>query len=522
MNIKKLLATTAIAALAATSANALDLQLFATPGAPAATLVSAATGTIANEVDLSGLGQNTILGMQVTTLTPLPAGDNVKLTVNLPTGVTFNGQVTVGPPAGATLSLPNNFAGGLYTNSTVSSGGASGSSTVTFLIQAGGTTPGFNLALPVTMKSAACTSSGPVTINLTTEVNTPIEGGSATLNDGVAPPNNKLINPLTCVDGLVSSAAAATTNGVIADTAAGTNEDTILALPSYTGFIVGTDASGPFTGVDDTATAAGLGTISASLTAGALSSIAGVALAPTDVGAVTFTVALSSSAGVASVSIFDGDDVTGATSLMGPVATTAGSNNYVFSTTNAVVIADLMDGNPDSIAVTLTGGVAPVTLNNITASVTASTATFSDSAGINLIANEPYASGALETIQRQASTFGPFDWVGDASKGSENLFRVTGAGAASIPGEVIFTNSSAGKNGTFPFTLNTVNGEAVLRTKATGANMSLDQLNPGYGRADVTFNFFAPTPTDIDRLQLRGDVLSTFGGGANTTAGVDD
>ncbi|MDQ7076357.1 MAG: hypothetical protein Q9M45_00655 [Robiginitomaculum sp.] len=45
-------------------------------------------------------------------------------------------------------------------------------------------------------------------------------------------------------------------------------------------------------------------------------------------------------------------------------------------------------------------------------------------------------------------------------------------------------------------------------------------------RALVVLTFLSSSsqqvPTDVDRLMLRGDVLSTFGGGANTTAGSDD
>ncbi len=527
MNMKKLLATTAIAAMAATSANAIDLQFNATaPGGNAAgvfditaNVTSVATGTLANEVDLSGLGQNAILGLQLTTATALPAGDNVRLTVNLPAGVTFSQALTglLDPdPAALTAGgiVPNNFAS-VYTNITVSTGGSKGSSTVQFLIQAGASTAGFNLALPVTLNSAACTSGAPVTMNLTTEQGTPIEGGSVTLNDGGTPAKN--LNTITCINGLRSADFTGGPGdlGVTADTGA---EDSLLALPNFVTFVKDQDGSGPLDAVAtqgaDTTTQASLGTINAEFGAGALDAIGGNDLAAGDIGALTFSVTFDTDVtGIKSVAILDGSTTANLGDLISnlPAVTTPTGLSYVFSTTNATAIAELTDSTPDPVLVTLTGGASPAVITSQGVSVTASTATFKDSVGVNLIGSEPFASGALENIQKDGRVFGPFDWVGDATKSSRNIFRSTGAAAAATAGEVIFSNSSNGKNGVFPFTLNSVNGEAQ-----TFSNTDLDTLNPGFGRADVTFNFFATTPTDMDRLLLRGDILSNFGNNAGS------
>ncbi len=485
MNIKKLLTTTAIAAAAATSAHAtLTVDYSATPAATVS-----AIPTIASELDLSnttGTPLTSTFGFQAAFTTADTGGaGNFLLTINLPAGVTFSQNILSSTLA---TDFPNNIDtvannGDDYGAIAIQSGGGAGSQQVVLVVTTIGATNQINMKLPLNIGPDACSSPAPISISFVNQLtNAGVGGGSASASDNVV---------------LCSSAFNSSGTGL--GVAAGTPD--LLGVAS--GYTLFKTAPG---------TSATLGTINASIDATPQDDVAGGgSLVAGDVAKAEFSVDFVDATGIDSVTV----DFGGSTTQT--VSTPVGNSFPFVVTTN---LGKLLDGTADSIKVNVGGGTGTLpVIKEQAVSVGSSTLTFnatSTASTQNLISSEAFASGALGSITRDGQSFGPFDWVGDASKASRNIFRFTGAVADSTEGEVTFSNSSTGANGTFPLTLTTANGEGQVDS------IALDALNPGFGRADVKFFFFSPGPADVDRLMLRGDVLSTFGGGANTTAGSDD
>ncbi len=135
-----------------------------------------------------------------------------------------------------------------------------------------------------------------------------------------------------------------------------------------------------------------------------------------------------------------------------------------------------------------------------------------------LVASEPFSAGAdVENLTYTGGqTFGRFDWVGDATKTTNNVFRITGL-TAETDGTLIVANSTEGMDGSYPFTVTPVGGEVLLtRTELTAI------VDGNFGRADLTFLLEATGSVDVDRLMSANGVISSFGNGDPIDADGDN
>jgi hypothetical protein len=490
MNIRKLLATTAIVALAATSVQAKIAIVQGDSDGTAANSINAQE-TLFNELSLTS-GLALIAPFEfVTSFLPANVGAGAyNFKVTLPAGMTLGGNLV----APATNII--NGAGGSTSEvgvATIVAGGGVGGSTVTFLLPGvTNLTTTVNMSLPIAVSS--CSTSGLVTIDMTNQVSgAAADGGTATIAAAA----------VKCVSGL-------DTEDVAGNTTLGADVSGTSLLGIASGYTLFKDGS---TGKSDV-----IGTVNANLTtngADRLSvSSAGAGQATTglvagDLSKAAFSVQFADMTGIDSVTIdFDGAGGTTQTVLASAAVGTAFP--FVIPTANMTLFTN---NTPDNIIANVGGGTAPLpVIMDQSLSVADATITLNAAStnGTALQTSQAGPSGGINSIARDGTSYGTYKWVGDATKGSRNLFRFTGAKADTTSGEVTFSNSSTGKNGTFAYTLNTANGEGQVDS------IALDALNPGFGRADVSFFFFSAGPTNANRLLLRGDVLSSFGavGGA--------
>jgi hypothetical protein len=110
-------------------------------------------------------------------------------------------------------------------------------------------------------------------------------------------------------------------------------------------------------------------------------------------------------------------------------------------------------------------------------------------------------SGAIGSIRRDGVTTGVFEWVGDNSQSTNNVFRITGLPAAGAGASVIITNSNTtGANGEYQLpTLAPTNGEAIIDS------LALTNAAGAFGRANVQFSIQVDpaTPPNGDILVRR-------------------
>ena len=132
-----------------------------------------------------------------------------------------------------------------------------------------------------------------------------------------------------------------------------------------------------------------------------------------------------------------------------------------------------------------------------------------------------FADSTLDNLNFEGVTCGEFDWVGDASKPTQNIFRVTGHGPATTSVVATITNSSDGLNGsatiTQPYDFN--EEEVVVNT----THLTNDLGN--WGRGDLTLNFIgAQTSLDCDRLMNSdsNNIITAFGNKDQSAASGDD
>jgi len=119
------------------------------------------------------------------------------------------------------------------------------------------------------------------------------------------------------------------------------------------------------------------------------------------------------------------------------------------------------------------------------------------------------SSFPIGRIRRDGPTTGLFEWVGDSTLSTGNVFRITGLGTTSPGASVIVTNSSAGMNGEYPLNLPTpTNGEVIIN------NAILTNQIGAFGRADLQFSFHDAT---LDNAGGDGVIVRRFMVGANGT-----
>lgn len=148
-------------------------------------------------------------------------------------------------------------------------------------------------------------------------------------------------------------------------------------------------------------------------------------------------------------------------------------------------------------------GVDPIQQQNVSC---AGTVEFNAPTGLS---DFTISSFAIGSIRRDGPTTGLFEWVGDSTLSTGNVFRITGLGATSPGASVIVTNSSAGMDGEYPLTLPTpTNGEVIIN------NAILTNQIGAFGRADLQFSFHDAT---LDNAAGDGVVVRRFMVGANGT-----
>ncbi|MEA1943280.1 MAG: hypothetical protein U9P68_13630 [Pseudomonadota bacterium] len=178
-------------------------------------------------------------------------------------------------------------------------------------------------------------------------------------------------------------------------------------------------------------------------------------------------------------------------------ATAASSNPVPFN----VPIAEF-DGAANTLTLASTGGTA-IQPQSVSCS---GDVQFTTASGLS---DYTIPSFDMGIIRREGPTTGFFEWVGDASLSTGNVFRITGLGATSPTASVIVNNSSTGMDGEYPLTLPTpTNGEVILN------NAMLTNQIGAFGRADLQFSFHDAT---LDNSAGAGLVVRRFMVGANGT-----
>ena len=147
-----------------------------------------------------------------------------------------------------------------------------------------------------------------------------------------------------------------------------------------------------------------------------------------------------------------------------------------------------------------------------TVEVRNATCTFDDTRA-DFIPSIEGASGDLDALEREGQVFGFFDWNQEDTS-VNTVYRVTGLSTTEdTPLTINFENSNTGQNGSFTTVVSAAdvnNGEYIISSRALIAD-----VNPGYGRADVQFNFETQNLLDVDRLIASDGIVTDYGDAAN-------
>lgn len=377
----------------------------------------------------------------------LPSG-NVILTVTL-SGGTFGSAVG----AGAITAGP----GCTTFTSTLSSGGASGGTSATFILSnSAPDCPAFNLDIPVTPNTGSAVT---VTTTLATELNTPIDGLTA---------SRQIISRPSAFAGVIDGAIGA---GALADTFA-----TLTVLPVYTTFSTTGGHSG---GAPESATVGQLGTARITVDTAVHRDLADNLVAAGDVTAASFTV-------TGNFSAFNG---AGGSATLGAAPMTI--NGAATSATVSGVQAALTGGTQAFVVTRETGGVIPSSTYSGSISYTLNATNYNQ---------EGPFTGALETIQRDGTNV-IMPWMNSTSiqsvSGSTNIVRLGNTNSvASGPVFAQVLNSTNPGTGYVPaaapvqlFADIPANGERLITTAILTAAVG------EFGRGDVQISVEAPSNT---------------------------
>ncbi len=463
MTKKILLAAAAVSAMAfagAASAHTLTFRATAAVADIDSGDVGGATGSYKLAIEAANVTPTFGTFALADTLTAgasLPSG-NVLLTISL-AGGTFGSAVTGAAVTADAVACPTFTA-------TPSTGGASGSTSVTYLISnSSAGCSSFNLDLPVAPNAGVPVT---VTTTLQTEALTPIDGLTASRQILTRPSAfNAVIN------GAISPATPA---GALGDTFA-----TLTVLPVYTTFKTGT---GGHTGAPETATVAQLGTVEILADTTAFRDLAKTSVTLADV--LTATVAVTGD-----YSAFDGAG--GSTTLGGiPESSITGSvRNFSGAPLTTALVAAGAAGaapvSPEAFVVTRETAVTAIPTSAYTVSV-----------GYTLVAptytpEGPFA-GAFETIGRDGTNV-VVPWLNSNSiqalNGTSNIIRLgntSGAIVGPVYAQVLNNTLTAGVTTTpvqlFPNIA--ANGERVINTA------TLTSALGEFGRGDVQISVEAP------------------------------
>lgn len=455
MTLRKLLAAVSVLALSATSANALNITT-ATPVTPALelTLPGTTPGPFAVPAVFS---LNTDSGTY-------PTGTAMLVTITLPAGVTFSSAATAANLDG--VVNPGQL------NVTLSSGGAAGSNTVTYLVTstlAGET--GLTYTGPLGLSACPAAGAGIVMTANIDGSGTPVDGGTAASSAVIAPCASALNGTVIPDETFVGSGIPSDTTVALAGGFLQINENGGLAT------------NGPLA----------IGQLNYAINPAVAITGAGTALSPTDITSIAFNVDFVDASNIAAVTLSTGD------------AAVITGNTAAFNITANVPL--IVDGVADFINVAVTGAAA---LPTQPVSVSGATVTFNDGVA-DLVATEAGANGAIDALQRQGQNFGPFDWNGGNPTSTLSVYRGTGF-TPSVPVAYTVTMTNSPVNGSYQGMVTpNAEGEVVLTSKGFGA-----AAVPAYTRGDATINFETINAIDLDRLMIRNGVVSDFGDGSNS------
>jgi hypothetical protein len=134
----------------------------------------------------------------------------------------------------------------------------------------------------------------------------------------------------------------------------------------------------------------------------------------------------------------------------------------------------------------------------------------------------------LGNLRSTGINFGPFDWVGDVSMGTANVFRVTHVPVTDAHGnridpvkyQIEIKGPTNGSQYAGPFKCSAPqqdNKELVITNAELSACIRQNIGGTGnFGRGDVSFTFFVNEPKmDVDRLMLRNGIVTGYGDNSN-------
>jgi hypothetical protein len=467
MKLSRLLAASSVAALMAGAANAV-VAIQHTGG-------TVSPGyEIAEEVDFAELAladaDDGTYGLEVGVDGTIPPGQNLFLTVTV-----TNGKFT-------TALDGSEFTSGV-TGAVVDAGGLADGNSVRYLLTSDGVATAASgkndhVALILPIDIVGCGSlSFSVTEFETEGAGTPIEGGAATQ----ATPS------VTCVEAFDATMAP------------DVSTTTLDFGTAFSTFVV----AGP-----DAATTAVIGDALLSIDTAVNIDMDGTNAAPAHV--LGFE---------ASVDFVNGDNIETVTATPG-VGTTLFDDIALVAADSAALVgaASATTATDDAEIIIDISGLGPVAAQ----AVTVSGAALSLDSSLNLQAADPFSSADVQDLILNGQSFGPFDWVADLNGATNNIFRITGLSSADVPAQLILTNSNAGVNGVFPFTIlaSEINNGEVRINRAKIRNV----VGSDYGTADVTFVLSTGDTLDIDRLTsttATTAVVTPFGDGSNNDGPLD-
>lgn len=507
MSMNKLLVSAAASALIAGSAAALgltqgDADTVNTLGGTTGVQEYEAAGVVAEEASFALAGsEEGVFELTLTSTGTFAANENYFFDVAVSGGTFFQdltgGEVTsgvtgVGNPGVQVTGSSVQIAGQTQT-------GQEGENAVRFLVSTGPDAKSeIGLELPIAYNG--CPDSLNFTVTIQTSGGVTFEEGTVTL---AAP-------ALSCGNAYMASVAT--------DVVGGAN-DSFLDSILFESFEAGTLTSATDSDADgandagtpaaDTATTATLGVMSIAWNPDAITLPGGEFITQLNPAATidgtageldefTLDVTVSDPTGLDSANIqTDGD--TDAFSAGGAASIALDASTPTNITANDIV---------DNITVSVLTGVSSAQVAQQAVTTTNGALAFGDA---TLVASEAVADGTLDDLNYEGETCETFDWVGDATKPTANIWRVTGAGAATSDVIVTLSNSSNGASFDGSYTMQSYD---FTQPEVVITNSQIGAVAGEFGRADVLFNFIgATTALDCDRLMNSDaeNIITAFG-----------
>lgn len=490
MKLNKLLLAASAIAMTATSASALDIIVTnpTTPVTPALELQfpqpPGSDVALSFEVNTNLVTADAMGNPVITPGGDFPAGNNLLVDVNLPSGTSFADLVT-----GDIVTSPDGTVSAVVQGMT----GQAGSNAVTLLVSIPQGASIDQLQFDVNVNLDECpTATSDLVVEVTTEQGTDIQEG------------------VVRSDSFVTLCRSAVDIAVFDDNAAFFDNDndpntppvalafdTEIKLPDYD--VLGIDFDQPGSGTTDPSV---VGYLFATIDPSVSRNISGDPVDVTDVSRVGFNVVIESTSGLDSIEV-------------GGQTVNIVDDQLVYEFVFNGGAEDALFGTPVPIRVFETGTEVIETQQ---LRVEGLVATFVDT-NANFIPQERYDDGDIDFLQREGQTFGFFDWnSGPDGAQTNSIYRITGLSQVEdTPYTITLTNASpASAEGTYRAVVPAAaaaatNGEAVLNSIGKWGIPSI----PNFVRADALVNFESSADIDVDRLLVRNGIISDFGDGSN-------